>query len=184
MRIGDIFSYIQKLFENYIIVFISAVGAFLYSFFFPTQEYKVAAVAVLSIMILDILTKLLALSRQAGGLREAIHNRKIKSESLAKGTLDKMIVFAVMLIICGLLYNMSIISEVAIWFTQLVFILMFFRDVLSILENLDDAGIEVGIFKYVVKKKMKEYISEEELDKICKDKIEAKKDEEKQVLAT
>ena len=43
---------------------------------------------------------------------------------------------------------------------------MFFRDVLSILENLDDSGIEVGVFKYVVKKKMKSYLPDEEIKKL------------------
>jgi len=157
-------------------VFISAVGSMLLRFLFPTSEYKLGAAAVLGIIILDVMTKLFELSRNNGGFRKAIKLRKIRSERLAKGTLDKLIVFGIMLIICGFLYNMTIISEIAIWFTQVVFLLMFFRDVLSVLENLSDAGLEVGMFRFVVRRKLEEYVSEEELDKISSDK---KRSEEK-----
>lgn len=184
MKLADVICYVQKLFESYILVALAAIGSSLFNFLLPTHEYRVSAISVLCVFVLDILTRLLSLARQEGGLRKAIKTRRIRSERLAKGTLDKLIVFGVMLIICGLLYQMSILSEVAVWFTQLVFLLMFFRDVLSILENLSDSGIEVGIFKHIVKKKMKEYVCEEEIDKICKDKTEAKKDEEKQDTTT
>lgn len=135
-------------------------------YLFPSEEYLVASGAVLGIIILDLITKLYSLTRQSGSFREAVREKRINSKAFAKGTIDKLIVFGVMLIICSLLYNVAIVSEVAIWFTQATFTLMFFRDVLSILENLDDAGIEVGVFKYAVKKKMKSYLPDEEIKKL------------------
>lgn len=152
-------SYIHKLFSSEVLVAVSAVGACLHSFFFPEQEYLCGALAVLGIMVLDLITKLFALYRQAGGSwKQAFKSRSINSHSFSKGTIDKLIVFGVMLIICGCAYRLTIVSEIAVWMTQLVFTLMFLRDVLSILENLSDAGIDVGIFKKAIQKKMDDYV--------------------------
>lgn len=152
--------YISKLFGNDILVGLAAVGTLFYSFFFPETAYLYGAIAVLIIMVLDLLTKLFSLSRQAGGARKAFKSGCINSRSFFRGTLDKLLVFGVMLIICGCAYKLTIIAEIAIWFTQLVFTLMFLRDVLSILENLTAAGCDVGIFKRVVQKKMDECVGD------------------------
>ena len=71
------------------------------------------------------------------------------------------------MIMCGFAYRLTVISSIALWFTQAVYTLMFFRDVLSIFENFRDAGIKgMGIFEKVVKKKMAEYIDQDEIDQI------------------
>jgi hypothetical protein len=68
-----------------------------------------------------------------------------------------------MLIICGMAYRVSPIAQVAVWFTQLIYTLMFLRDVLSIIENLSEAGVTgLGIFKRAVSKKLEEYMDETE----------------------
>jgi phage-related holin len=161
--------YIKKIFENKILVALGAIWAFIYQLCFPESSYAVGALAVLGIMALDLLTKLFALSRQSGGMMTAIRSHCINSKSLARGTLDKLVVFVVMLIICGLAYRISPISDIAVWFTQMVYAIMFFRDLLSIIENLNDAGIDTGAFKRIIKRKQKEVlgdIEEEESDKI------------------
>ncbi len=159
MKSGDIGSYIQKLFENNILVAVSAAGAALYQFFFPETQYLYGAGAVLLMMVLDLLTKLYALGRQAGGWRTALRAKKINSLSFFRGTMDKLVVFGVMLIICGCAYRLTLFSAIAVWFTQAVFILMFLRDALSIVENLRDAGIQgMGVFEKVIRKKMDDYI--------------------------
>lgn len=164
MRTADLSGYIQKLFDNHIFVVLSAVGACLYSFFFPTEQYLIGASAVLGLMVLDLLTKLYALYRQAGGWKKALRSRKINSASFFHGTIDKLVVFGVMLIICGFAYRLTIISSVAVWFTQAVFMLMFLRDALSIVENLSDAGIAgLGIFEKLIKKKIDDYVDMDEI---------------------
>lgn len=174
MKMADIGCYIQSLWENKISVAISAIAITIFNFLFPTSEYRLAAIAVFGVMMLDILTKIFSLARIEGGLLKAFRKRKINSYSLAKGTMNKLIVFGVMIIICGLAYRLTVISEIAIWFTQIVFTLMFLRDVLSILENLSDAGIDVGLFKHVVRKKMADLTCEEEVDKLTKCREEEK----------
>lgn len=159
----EVGNYIQNLFQNHILVCFAAIGAFLYSFFFPDTQYLYSAIAVLGIMLLDLLTKLYALNRQAGGLKKAVRSQQINSFSFFNGTMDKLFVFGVMMIICGFAYRLTVISSIAIWFTQAVYTLMFFRDILSIFENFRDAGIkDMGMFEKLVKKKMEQYMDEDE----------------------
>jgi len=156
--------YLKKLFQADSLLFISGVGAFLYKFLFPETQYLYGAGAVLVIMVLDLATKLFSLSRQGGGFRKSLADKKISSRAFARGTFDKVLVFGIMMIICGCAYRLTIIDAVALWFTQLVYTLMFLRDLLSILENLNDAGVGgLKIFEKAVKKKMGEYVDEEEL---------------------
>ena len=156
--------YLKKLFQLDSWFFISGLGAFLYKFLFPEKQYLYGALAVLVIMVLDLATKLFALSRQGGGLRQSLAEKKISSKAFARGTFDKLLVFGIMLIICGCAYRLTVISDLAVWFTQLVYTLMFLRDLLSILENLRDAGVGgLSIFQRAVKKKMSEYVDEEDI---------------------
>jgi phage-related holin len=135
------------------------------TFLFPESAYITASAAVLGMMALDLLTKLYALSKQAGGLRKAFKQHKINSKSFAKGTMDKLVVFGVLLIICGCAYRISPIESLATWFMQVVFSLMFLRDTLSIIENLTDADVGgLSLFKRAVKKKLNEYVDEEGSD--------------------
>jgi hypothetical protein len=156
--------YLKKLFQVDILFLISGVGAFLYKFLFPEKQYLYGAGAVLVIMVLDLATKLFSLSRQGGGLRQSLAEKKISSRAFARGTFDKLLVFGIMLIICGCAYRLTVIDTIAIWFTQLVYTLMFLRDLLSILENLRDAGVGgLSIFQKAVKKKLGEYVNEEDI---------------------
>ena len=160
----NVVSYISKLFENHILVALSAIGAFLYRFFFPEEQYLYGTLAVLGMMLLDLITKLYAIKGRVGGWHKSIASCKISSQLFFKGTADKLLVFGVMLIICSFAYRLTIVAQVAIWFTQIVFTLMFLRDALSIIENLRDAGIKnLGIFEKVVKKKMNEYVDDSDL---------------------
>jgi len=165
MRIAfaaDVCGQIKKLFEDRMLLLLSAAGAFLWRFFFPDEQYLFAAGAVLGIMALDLFTKLYALSKGAGGFKKAWRERKINSAAFAKGTLDKLVIFGVMLCVCGFAYRLSPVADLAAWFMQTIFTLMFLRDVLSIVENLSDAGVEgLGLFQKVLKKKMGEYVDEE-----------------------
>lgn len=165
MKLSGIGDYLHKLFGNDFFTAVALVAGAIGKFFFPESQYMYGALAVLGMMVLDLATKLYALKRQNGGYRKAVKDGKISSSSFFRGTADKLIVFGVMLIICGFAYRLSIISEVAVWFTQVVFILMFLRDVLSILENLRDAGIKgLGLFERLVKNKIKEYVPEDPTD--------------------
>jgi len=151
--------YFKELFTDRLLVLLGALWSAVYRLIFPDESYLLAAGAVLVIMCVDLLTKIYALSRQAGGLRKAVRTHRINSSSFAKGTMDKLIVYGIMLIVCGAAYRITPISELAIWFTQLIFTIMFLRDVLSIIENLTDAGVTgLTIFRKAVKRKMDNFV--------------------------
>ncbi len=154
--------YLKKLFTNKPVVFASIYWARLVSFLFPTTKSLAAAKAVLIIMVVDLFTKIFALVRQNGGLILAIRAKSINSSKLAKGTFDKLIVFGIMLIICGSSYNVLPIKDLSIWFTQTMFTLMFLRDTLSIIENLRDANIAgLGPLKKAVENKISKVVDKD-----------------------
>ena len=152
---------IKRYFENDVLIALGTIWAYIVTFLLPTSAIATSVGAVLIIMCLDLVTKLYSLARQSGGLRKAFKCRRISSNKFAKGTLDKLVIFGVMLVINGCAYNLMMIKDIAVWFSQVVFTVMFLRDVLSILENLHDSGIQgLGLFKKLVQKK---------LDNICED---------------
>ena len=105
----------------------------------------------------------------------------INSASFLRGTIDKLIIFGVMTIICGLAYHMSLISGIAVWFTQMVYILMFLRDALSVVENLTDSGVKgLGIFKKLLKLKIKDYVKDPELQESIDEFLEGEQDQERE----
>ena len=179
MDMFNLIEYLRQLFKNHVLVAISAAGAFLYSWLLPVPEYKVGAIVVLFTMVADLGTKLYAIQRKGGGWHKAIFNHLINSASFLRGTIDKLIVFGAMTIICGLAYHMSLISSIAVWLTQMVYILMFLRDALSIVENLTDSGIEgLGIFKKLLKLKIKDYVKDPELQETIDEFLEGDADRE------
>ena len=164
MDMFNLIEYLRQLFKNHVLVAISAAGAFLYSWILPAPEYKIGAFAVLGAMIVDLWSKLYSIKRKGGGWRKAVFSHSINSASFLRGTIDKLIIFGVMTIICGLAYHISLISSIAVWFTQMVYILMLLRDALSIVENLTDSGVKgLGIFKKLLKLKIKDYVKDPDL---------------------
>lgn len=156
---------IKKLFDNEVIVGLGAAWAWVVTFIFPTTTIATAAGAVLILMGLDLITKIFALAKQGGGFKKALRAHRISSNKFAKGTLDKLIIFGVILIIGGCAYRLMIIKDIVTWFTQAVFSIMFLRDVLSIMENLNDAGVQgLGIFKKCIQKKLDDITDEEDND--------------------
>lgn len=157
----DVWCYFKRLFENHILVTMGAIWGTISAFIFPEEIYFTSAGVVLIVMALDLITKLYALTKQHKGLRNALKKREISSHKFAKGTMDKLIVLGIMLVICGCAYKLSPINFLATGLMQAVFTLMFLRDVLSILENLTDAGVSgLSMFKKIVKKKMDDCIKE------------------------
>ncbi|MEA5085123.1 MAG: hypothetical protein VB018_13395 [Lachnospiraceae bacterium] len=72
-------------------------------------------------MVLYLVTKLHALSKQSGGLKKAFIEQKISSSSFYKVTRDKLLVFGILIIVGGCAYRLTVISEVGCassnWFT-------------------------------------------------------------------
>ena len=153
-------AYISSLYKSNLALATASVWSTVAAFLFPAEATRLAALAVLIIMTLDLLTKFFALARQNHGFIKAIKVRSLRSDKLAKGTIDKAVTFIVLLIVCGAAGKIIPYSPIAVWLTQFVFGVMFLRDTVSILENLQDAGIDVSVFKHAIKKKYTQYMED------------------------
>jgi phage-related holin len=157
----ELLLYAKKIFCSVWTVGAAVVLSKVWQYLFPVPDYEAAAVSVIIIMALDVLTKLYALSVQSKGLCRAFKEHVINSHSFMRGTLDKLILFGIVLIICGAAYRLFPMQGIAITITQTACIAMFLRDALSVLENLSDAGVKgLGVVKNIFKKK---------LDELCED---------------
>jgi len=157
----ELLTHIKKTFCNVWLLGASAVFVAIWDYIFPNAEYLNSAIAVIIAMGLDVLTKLYALSKTNGGLICAFKRHVINSHSFMRGTLQKMVIFMIVLILCGAGYRLFPSEGIATTVTQTACIAMFLRDALSVLENLSDAGLQgLGIFKKIFKKK---------LDELCDD---------------
>lgn len=154
--------YFSKVLDgsNPAIVFLLSVISYL---FFPDEAYATSIVAVGVMMILDILTKFWALSRQNGGYVEAVKTRAIYSRTLWERTQIKLVPYLAIMIGAGLSYQITPLKQLGIGVAVLIYSMMFFREFQSILENLLDGGGDVGWLLFWVKRKQKQ-ILETEID--------------------
>jgi len=130
---------------------------------FPDQAYKTAAMAVGIAMLLDIITKYMALSHEAHGYRNAVKTRKIYSQTLWIKTRIKLTSYLIIAILAGLAYRVSYLSEIGIFFGTVVYSVIFLREAQSILENLADAGADVKWLIKWTRKKQKTILEEDEV---------------------
>ena len=151
-------AYIRSLFNNCAMVTVGTIGGTILAFLFPESIYLTSFFVVLGIMLLDLITKLFALAKQNGGFKKAFKAHKINSKKFGKGTLDKLIILFVFTIVCAASYALMPVLARAM---QIGYVLMFLRDVLSIIENLTEAGVSgLSMFKKIIKKKTCDYIEE------------------------
>lgn len=160
----DMWIYIQKVF-----IFVKPIWAFfisvIYYVLFPHESYYPAAIALISALILDVITKYYSIGEQNGGIRNAIKTKKLTSESLWKGTKRKIISVLIVMILCGLSYRLTPISSVAVLLSTVAYAFIFLREAQSIIENLLDAGHEdLRWMLFLIKKKQKDVLDVKEED--------------------
>src|SRR6056297_1598550 len=78
---------------------------------FPDQAFKTAAMAVGAAIILDILTKYMALSEQEGGMKKAFKKKIINSNRLWEGTKIKLFSYLIVFILAGLSYRVTMLHQ-------------------------------------------------------------------------
>lgn len=128
---------------------------------FPEQAYLTAFCAVLGVMVLDIITKYYSIGCQNGGLWNSIKLRKINSNSMWTGTSRKIFSYLIIFIMVGLSYRVSPVAGVTTFLGTVVYAVLFLRECQSILENLDDAGSDVGWLLVIVKKRRNKILKDE-----------------------
>jgi len=141
---------------------------------FPEQAYQTAAIAVGIAMLLDILTKYIALSHEAHGFKNACKTRKIFSGTLWEKTKIKLFSYLVIAVLAGLSYRVTPLQQVGVFFGTVVYAIIFLREAQSILENLYDAGADVGWLINWTKRKQKKILEENTVDIIEDNTTESK----------
>lgn len=128
---------------------------------FPEKAYLTAFYAVVGTMLLDILTKYYAIARQNEGFWKSIKDRHINSNDMWHGTKNKIFSYLVIFILAGLSYRVAPIAGVSVFLATTIYSVLFLREAQSILENLVDAGNDVGWLLIFVQKKQKEVLKED-----------------------
>ena len=155
--------YLKNAFESVQPIWAVFLSAVMYVMF-PEKAYLTAFCAVLGVMLLDILTKYYSISCKNGGLRNSLKLKKINSNSMWVGTSRKIFSYLIIFIMVGLSYRVSPVAGVAAFLGTVVYSVLFLRECQSILENLDDAGSDVGWLLTIVKKRKKKILEDEGVD--------------------
>lgn len=161
MRI-NILDYIKSIQETNPIVSI-VLGTCTY-ILFPEQAYLTAFCSVLGVMVLDVITKYYSIAANHGGFWKSLKNKFINSNSMWVGTSRKIFTYLMIFIMVGLSYRVSPVAGVASFLGTIVYSLLFLRECQSILENLEDAGADVGWLTAIVKKRKKKILEDEGVD--------------------
>ena len=129
---------------------------------FPEDTLAIAAISVLIAMVIDVLTKYYSLSVTNGGYRKARRAYAITSQKFWHGTSVKLVTFAVVVILAGLSYRITTLDAVGTVFSGIAYGAMFWREVQSIGENMEDAGGDIGWLTAFAKKRKKEILNEDD----------------------
>jgi len=162
--------YIDKVLEGAKPFVAFLISAFCY-LLFPDQAYQTAAIAVGVAMLLDIFTKYMALSYECHGYKNAVKNKMIFSGTLWSKTRIKLTAYLVIAILAGLAYRVSPLQQVGVFFGTVVYAVIFLREAQSILENLYDAGADVGWLIRWTKKKQSKILEEDSFEETLDNKI-------------
>jgi len=129
---------------------------------FPDSAFQTSAYAVGTCMLLDIITKYVALSAKSGGYLQAVRDCSIRSSALWQGTRIKLYSYLIVGILVGLSYRVVQLEQVSVFFGTVVYSVLFLRETQSILENLVDAGADLGWLLMWARKKEKQILESEE----------------------
>lgn len=104
----------------------------------PTAAFYALWIAV----FIDLLTRLVALSVKYGGFWQATKQSHISSKKMFHGTAIKTIAYFFMTVLAHQSKYIVEIEAVPIFFSSIIYCLLFLVEVHSIVENLIDAGAE------------------------------------------
>lgn len=120
------------------------VWAFLFAVFnyliCPNAAYMPAIAAVWVAVILDILTRLFANSRNNGGFIKAVRERAISSDTLWNRSVVKVVAYLSVQILAGLSMRVLPLEQLSVAVSTVVYSFLFIREATSVVENLIEAG--------------------------------------------
>ncbi|GBF35480.1 hypothetical protein DCCM_4609 [Desulfocucumis palustris] len=104
----------------------------------PTAAFYALWIAV----VIDLLTRLVALSVKYGGFWQATRQSQISSKKMFHGTAIKIAAYFFMTVLAHQSKYIVEIEAVPVLFSSIIYCLLFLVEVHSIIENLIDAGAE------------------------------------------
>jgi hypothetical protein len=156
----EIQNFLQKSWDT-VNPYLAAIWATICWIMFPDAAYVPAAVAVGIAVILDLITKLYALSAQNGGYIAATKKKIIYSDTLWRKTKVKLFAYLVVMILAGLSIRVSPLEKMGIFASTIIYSVIFVRECQSNVENLIEAGAEgLRPFLFWLKKKEKIILEE------------------------
>ncbi len=129
---------------------------------FPDVAFQTALYAVGGSIIIDIYTKMWAISRKHGGYINAIRKCEMRSQTLWEGTRIKIHAYLIVAILVGLSYRVVYFQELSIFVGSVVYCVMFLRELQSVAENLVEGGSDLRWLLIWAKKKEKQILESEE----------------------
>lgn len=151
----DVMEYIAKAFTGKKTI-LGAILGFIGTVLFPVPFYKTSFFAVMAASGLDALAKIYAICKNNGGLAKSIKLKKVFSKTFWKGTEVKIVSYLFVAILTGLSYRVVYLEQFGIFIASFVYSVMFMREFQSIVENLIEAGANLGWLLLFSKKKNKE----------------------------
>lgn len=152
--------YLTKAFESVQPIWALFIG-FAMHVMFPEQAYLAAFCAVVGAMVLDIMTKYRAIASKNGGIWNSIKIGKLNSHSLWIGTSRKIFDYLVISIMVGLSYRVTPMTGIITYLGTTVYLIMFYRECQSIVENLDEMDGNWGWLLRIIKRRKTKIFEEE-----------------------
>lgn len=162
----NIYEYVSKAFTG-TKPFWGAIFGFAGYILFPVPFYRASFLAVMAASFCDILTKIYMLCKKYDGFKNAVKLKMIFSKTLWKGTEVKIVSYLFVSVLTGLSNRVVYLEGLGILIASFVYSVMFMREFQSNVENLMDAGADLGWLLLFSKKKNKELMKpyEEETPK-------------------
>lgn len=155
--IKNVYEYLSKSFTG-AKPYVGALIGMISYICFPDKAYLLALMAVLGAAAMDIITKIMSITYNNGGVINSIKQKKLFSRIFWKGTERKIISYLTISILTGLSYRVIYLKEAGILLGTFVYSVMFMREFQSNIENLIEAGADLHWLLLFSIKKNKELL--------------------------
>jgi hypothetical protein len=109
---------------------------------FPEQSFYGWCIGVWGGALLDLFTRWYAIFRKNGGIKNALLTKAWNSEAMFHKTSIKIVAYLVIMILAGFSMRYVSIPYISNAVATVVYAFMFFREFISNIENLIDAGAD------------------------------------------
>jgi hypothetical protein len=139
------------------------IGAAITYLLFPDTSFIGWCAAVWIAMLLDLFTRWRVIFKKNGGVVKAFQSKAWNSHDMFEKSKDKIITYLVIMVLAGLSYRLIDIPFISNAVATVVYAFLFFREFISNIENLIEAGADyLKPLLFWVKKKEKDVLKKED----------------------